>query len=125
VWNRNNQMMPNGGGLIAPYEALSATQGALIVPVLSNPNQYYVFSLEEGSFGGLDIFAGRLYYCIVDMTLDGGLGDVVAGQKEIPVDSILSEKMIAVQGDNCDIWLLVHDNINNNFKAYDITSEGI
>jgi len=101
IWNRNNEAMSNGMGLIAPYTAAGSDQGQLILPVIGNPNQYYVFSTENVAdyiFGG-DPFASRVFYSVVDMTLNNGLGDVVQGSKSILLDSLLtSEKMIGVPG---------------------------
>lgn len=137
IWNKNNEVMANGSGLMpAPtvqssgfpyYQGNSATQGSLIVPVISNPNQYYVFSAEEFENwdGGFASTGGRVFYSVVDMTLNNGLGDVVSNEKGILLDSNLSEKMTAVAGDNCDIWLLLHGEQNDTIKAYEITSAGI
>lgn len=132
VWNRNDQPMTNGKGLIAPYGSNASggqsSQGQLILPVIGNGSQYYVFSVEAGQdyiFNG-DPYAGRVYYSVVDMTLNGGLGDVVSTQKKIPVDSIVSsEKMIAIPGSNCSVWLLLHNMEDNKFKAYRIDNNGI
>lgn len=131
IWNKNHQIMPNGSGLIAPYGSNSgnqSSQGQLIVPVIGNADRYYVFSQEACTdylFGG-DPYASRLYYSVVDMSLAGGLGDVVTGQKKILLDSgLTSEKMIAIPGDNCDLWLLVHKIEDATFKAYNITATGI
>lgn len=143
IWNRNNQIMPNGYGLMpvpintfcsqvidpdddnsgANVASADASQGALIVPVLNNPNQYYVFSLQRTC--SADPAASRLFYSVVDITLNGGLGDVVTGEKGILVDSALAEKMVAIPGDNCDMWVLVHGSQNNIFKAFDITADGV
>jgi hypothetical protein len=134
IWNKNGQVMPNGYGLmqcsIQGHDTIlkgwSTTQGALIAPVIDSPNQYYVFNLEQREyFQAPDSAACRLFYSIVDMSLNGGNGDVVFGQKSIPIDSQLSEKMIAVADGNCGLWLLVHGIGNNIFKAYHITSAGI
>lgn len=103
--------------------AMGASQGSLIMPVLNNPNQYYVFSLQRLCIQ--DAGAGRLFYSVVDMSLNGGLGGVVPTQKAILLDSALSQQMIAIPGDNCDIWLMVHGNQNDTFKAYNITIAGI
>lgn len=131
VWNKNHQIMPNGSGLIAPYASNTGTQssqGQLILPVIGNPDRYYIFSQEASTdyiYGG-DPFASRLYYSVVDMTLNGGLGDVVTGQKKIQLDSgLTSEKMIAIPGENCNLWLLVHKIEDATFKAYEITASGI
>jgi len=105
----------------------NAPQGALILPVLNNPHQYYVFVMSGSSAfifgsGGWDF---RLNYSIVDMTLNGGLGDVVPGKAHVHLDSALDCAMAAVPGDNCDIWLLVHSRTSTTFKAYEITASGI
>jgi hypothetical protein len=39
VWNANNQLMPNGSGLLGGFFT-SATQGALIVPFPDNNKKY-------------------------------------------------------------------------------------
>lgn len=132
IWNKNNQVMPNGAGLITPYTSnangTQSDQGQLIVPVIGNPQQYYVFSMQtvgDFYFNG-DPQACRLYYSVVDMSLNNGLGDVVSGQKTIPVDSALTgNKMIAVPGNDCNIWLITHTITGNTFKVYEITENGI
>jgi len=131
IWNRNHQLMPSGSGLIAPYasnDGTQSSQGQLILPVVSNPDQYYVFSMQAVTdyLQNGDINASRLYYSVVDMTLDGGLGDVVPGKKGILLDSVLtSEKMIAVRGTECNVWLLVHNVEDNTFKAFNVGDTGI
>src|SRR5690606_32290837 len=100
-----------------------------------DPDRYYVFSLQSFTL------IPHLYYSVVDMTLDGGLGDVDTTEKMILVgDSTvpLSRSMMAIPGENCDIWLLVHpafDTFSNYFShqsafdtcffAYHITEAGI
>lgn len=117
VWNRNNEVMPNGAGL-APFSCLSTTQAAVIVPVNGSATQYYLFSLEH------ILASGRLAYSIVDMSLDGGLGDVLPSAKGILIDSGFSEKMMVVRG-QCCMWLLLHKVDNPEFYAYKITGAGI
>ncbi len=126
IWNKNHNVMSGGAGLIAPYATGSTTQAALIVPVINNPDRFYVFSLEEGE--GLlngDVTSGRLFYSVVDMNLDNGLGGVALADKHIALDSGLAEKMTAVAGDNCNIWLLVHNNTGTSHKVYEITDTGV
>lgn len=132
IWDKNGHAMPNGYDLIAPHTAIRGA--AVIVPFVNNPNKYYVFSHEniDGVLGG-DLFAGRLYYCVVDMRLNGGLGDVVSGKKTIPVDSSLGNKLVVVPGNDCNLWLVAHkydtsfyftDTNTNKFLVYDITDTG-
>lgn len=127
VWNRNGDTMLNGNNLTGLPDSFitptaSTTQGTIIVPVPDSAGKYYIFSLSENEEG---LKAGRLYYSVVDMDLDGGLGDIVVGRKGIIIDSGLTEKMTAVVGDRCDIWLLVHSISDTAYKAFEITDAGI
>ncbi|WP_118972897.1 T9SS type B sorting domain-containing protein [Taibaiella koreensis] len=137
-WNADNEVMLNGDMLMGNYgppsnmnqdPLSSTTQGVCIVPFINEPGKYYLFSLDGPTNWqiGPQPNAPFLYYSVVDMSLDGGLGGIVPGQKNIPLGNNipLSESMIAIPGDNCDIWLVVHDYINPIFKAYHITQAGV
>ncbi len=126
VWNSAGNIMPGSAAGLIPYSTWSTTMATLIVPVLSNPNQYYVFSIEEAEdFLTGDAGAMRMYYCIVDMTLAGGLGNVVPGTLGTFFASPVGEKQIVIPGNNCDLWLVNHGRGNKNFYAYNITNTGI
>lgn len=125
-WNSNNTIMPNGNGLLGnPSGSYSTAQGVCIVPVPEDANKYYLFSLE-GTDGNPST-AFKLYYSIVDMSLNNGAGDIVSSGKNIVLDSnsLYSECMLAVQGDNCDLWLVLHMKNTPVFKSYHITASGI
>lgn len=135
IWDRNHNPMPNGviGGLsgITPSNegslSWNTSQGVLILPVLDNPNRYYLFALN----GSMDVclfwapISHKLMYSVIDMSLNGGLGDVISGMKNLPADSALGGMMTAVPGNDCNIWLLTHDRDNPVYKAYEITINGI
>jgi gliding motility-associated-like protein len=128
VWDKNGNIMPNGIDLtpfattIVPAPTGSTTQGALIVPVPASTSRYFVFSMTCLELG---TSALRLYYSVVDMNLNGGLGDVIPAEKSILVDSVLSERMTAVVGQWCNIWLLTSTDAGPAIKAYEITANGI
>ncbi len=115
--------MPNGSNLLGSSGYSSSTnQGAAIVPVIDSPGKYYLFSLRNFNFS-TDTMSG-LSYSIVDMNLNGGLGDVVV--KNITLDKgPLQESMVVVPGSNCDVWLFVHPHHDTIFKAFHITREGV
>ncbi len=139
VWDRNGNVMPNGHRLI-PFQppvyqtgyvtpTSSSAQGVIIVPMPGNEDKYYIFSLTAQEYYR-QYSAGNLYYSIVDMSLNGGAGDIVPNSKGILIDSFLAEKMTAVVGDRCDnIWLLTCGFTTifspSQFKAYSITPSGI
>lgn len=127
-WNQNDAIMPNGTGLLGNSinTYYSTTQGVCIVPMPGDAQKYYLFSLESSALFDAPTSL-NLYYSIVDMSLDNGIGDIVSSSKNTVLDgnSMLSESMVAIQGNNCDVWLLVHTRQTPTFKAYHITAEGI
>lgn len=123
-WTSNNTVMPNGSDLLGnPTGLYSTTQGVCIVPVPGETQKYYLFSLETSTTAT----PVQICYSIIDMSLNNGLGDIIAGTKNTILDntSILSEGMIAIQGNNCDVWLMLHTKTTPVFKAYHITTSGI
>ncbi|WP_162902906.1 PKD domain-containing protein [Taibaiella koreensis] len=131
VWNRSHLVMPNGAALISDisypaYGPTSSTaQGALIVPMPGQPSRYYIFSLTSIELGGN---SGRLYYSVVDMSLNGGMGDVVAAGKGTLLDSMNTEHMTGVAGDHCNIWVLtlsVSNATTEHIKAFEVNDAGV
>ncbi len=120
AYDRNHQVMPNGDSLLQE-QWCNSTMQTCIVPVIDSPGVYYVFSIPCISKP-----APNLYYSIVDMSLNNGLGDVRSGQKTISLNTgPISEAVIAIPGNNCDIWLMVHKINRPEFLAFHITKEGI
>lgn len=121
VWNANNQIMPNGTGLLGGTTALlSSTTAAVIVPKPSSNSLYYIVTIDE-QFNG-----NGVRYSVVDMTLNGGLGDIVAGQKNIFLFQTNSEKLEVVPAsDALSYWLITHDNPGNTFFSFKIDNSGI
>lgn len=124
-WNRSHQVMPNGSGLLG-NTSVSTTDGVCVVPMIDSPGKYYLFSMTGPTGAGGDP-NGALYYSVVDMALEGGMGNIESGRKNIVLDTdtLMSEGMTAIPGNNCDIWLLVHAYVEPVFKAYHITREGV
>jgi len=133
IWNRNHQLMPNAIDLLGDD---SSTQSAIIVP-LQGTSVYYVFTVDDG-FNAVSQYG--INYTVVDMSLDGGLGDVVSGQKNIPLVSHAGEKIAAVANAAKDgYWVVVfapssnssgipYDVTgmeNNTFYAFEVKSSGI
>lgn len=121
VWDATNTLMPNGTGLFGSF---SSTQSSLVVPHPTDSDIYFIFTLYRN--GDYEIGHKGLCYSVVDMSLNGGLGDIISGQKNIELNNPNTEKITAVKHSNgVDIWVLTHDWGNNNFLAYQISSSGI
>jgi gliding motility-associated-like protein len=123
VWSSNNTAMPNGTGLLG-LDANNTYygQGAMIVPFVNDTNKYYVFSLNSNYENDL---LDNLYYSVVDMSLNSGMGDVVSGQKNIWLANGMGSAMKAVAGDDCNIWVLTHLRDTNVFKAFEVNAAGV
>jgi len=131
VYDRNNNRMPNGFGL---YGDPSSTQSGLIVPKPQDPDIYYIFTVDT-RFQGDDDFGFN--YSEVDMTLNGGLGDVT--QKNINLLQDSSEKISAVLKDcqTQSIWVVTLANefgtpvppntpsAFDTFHAFEVTTTGV
>ncbi len=117
VYNSSHALMPNGTGLLGHF---TCTQSALIVPKPGSTTLYYIFTMA-----GYSLSHG-FCYSIVDMTLDGGNGDVIAKNTTV-LDSIpLTEKLAAtLHANGQDVWVAVHENYTDAFYAYPVTASGI
>ena len=116
VWNRNHVTMPNGTGLLGDY---SSTQSSIIVPNPGDINKYYIFTTAINT---------GFRYSEVDISLGGGLGDIVSATKNqlLIANSISTEKLIAARHCNGkDFWVITHTANDNKFYVYLINSLGI
>ena len=96
VWDQNHTIMPNGYGLAGHF---SSTQSAVIVKKPGSLTNYYIFTLD-GIGSGFSISWDGLYFSEVDMTLNGGLGDVVSTNKNTLVVSHTAEKIAVIKHEN-------------------------
>lgn len=136
VWNKENEVMENSSGMdigqlqfFGEEYGSSLTQGVIIIPYPENFNKYYVFYIAYQFFPVEEL---GLRYAVVDMSLNGGLGEVT--EKNISIyDSLTCEKLQAVKHANGrDWWLLARqkpytlEGINEiQFIRFLITSDGI
>ncbi len=131
VWNRNHHIMPLlTGGVpgyqaplsptigyppLMPWNGTNAAQATAIARMPADTNKYFVFSLSTG---------GQLYYSVVDMTLEGGLGDIMPGKRSIVLTTGLTEKLTVVKGCN-NIWVVVRARNSNEYRAFEIKDTAI
>jgi gliding motility-associated-like protein len=123
IWDRNAQVMPNGGGLLGDR---TRSQPVLAVPhpdpALSQ--RWFVFYLTAVG----DTTALR--YSLVDMSLRGGLGDVVGGGRNLPVPSLgaalgYTGKLTASKAcSGRDYWIWLHKAGSAEFVRIPLTATG-
>lgn len=120
VWNKMNQLMDGGDTIIGRgwYNEL------IIIPFPGSTSKYYLFTAGVTSFLGL-------YYSVIDMNENGGLGKVI--QKNVSIHSYETwDGLTAIKHANGrDWWLITKDNRSgspngsNVFTKYLITDIGI
>ena len=141
IWNANHKTMPNGSGLLGHS---SSTQSAIIVPNPLNPKIYYIFTVDQpndkNADGNVltnvdDKSNDGLNYTEVNMSLNGGLGDVNPLKKNIHLITYnpnnaeeaalkCSEKITAVQhNDGNSYWVVTH--FTDSFYAFNVTASGV
>ncbi len=113
VFDKNDAFLTNG-----LKGNPSTTQSGVIVPSPASPDQFYIFTAsEQASPNGIN-------YNIIDMTLNGGLGQITSLNNQLLAPSC--EKITAaLQPNGKDVWVIVHAWGTNEFYAYPLTSLGV
>lgn len=115
IWNRNNQVMLDGSGLLGEE---GASQSALIIQRPNLPNQYYVITISAS--------ANTAAYSVVDMTLDGGNGGVVAATKNTLFAFDVLPKITGTRHcSSSNFWIILQNALGPGFSSYLVTTTGI
>ena len=133
VWDRQHQIMPNGTGL---FGDTSSTASAIIIPKPTEPNIYYIFTVDRPSyFLNPDDPITGLNYSKVDMDLNNGMGDIVTSEKNVHLVTYntgnsqeseykCSEKITAVtHSDGSSIWVITQ--FINRFYVFNVDENGV
>lgn len=115
VWNKFHVTMPNGAGLFGDF---SSAQAAVIVKKPGTENIYYIFTTNPFETDG------GFRYSIVDVTANGGWGEVTA--KNILLNNSVCEKVSVIRHANGqDVWIVTHLYDSNAFYAVQVTASGL
>jgi len=120
IYDRNHQIMPNGSGI---YGNANSTQSVIFVKKPGEDSLYYLFSARR-YYPPLSL---GLFYSLVDLRLNNGLGDVAPGMKNIPIDgggSVNKRLQVIRHHNNKDVWIVTFDTLNR-YLAYFIDINGI
>jgi len=114
VYNRQNQVMPNGNLMI---DASSSTQ-KITVPLPGSDSLWYLFiPMSSDIVSPLGDTTTKLLMSLVDMSLDGGNGDVVIKNQNILQPT--TEKVVATHHCNgVDWWIVGHEAGSNRFFSW-------
>ena len=121
IYNSQFQLMDNGDSIKSD---LSETQGSLIIPFPNDNNKYYLFQIQY-NFPPDTVLGLCLYYSIIDLSMNDGLGKVISKNILLQQDS-MEEKLTAVKhGNGNDWWVITHLSNSDLFNIYYVSSSGI
>jgi hypothetical protein len=133
IANATNDTMQNGNNLTPgayannwKHDGFRNSQGAVIVPFPGDSSKYYLFHETIDLMGNTVIPCQNLFYSVIDMNLDGGLGSVTLKNNVLLHDTITYGALTVCKHSNGrDWWLLCHQAHTNLFIEYLITPSGI
>jgi hypothetical protein len=113
MYDVNNTLMPGSVGMFANPSSAEIN----ICPIPGDPDRYYVIYNAETCTG--------LFYSIVDMTLNGGLGDVTDLNTPITTTGNYAEGMeiVRIPCSADSLWYLAY-NCNEGLERFAVTSAG-
>ena len=123
VWDRTFKTMPYSPALEGD---LGVSQPCLIVPQPGGTNLYYIFTVDVMAFKPDNTYQTRgLKYSVVNMTLNGGLGNGTA-EWNVSLLSPVCQKLTAVFHQNGkDVWVIAHKWDSDEFHAFLLTAQGL
>ncbi len=104
IWNREHDIMMNGEDLAGGGDRI-ATQRVLIVKQPGSDNIYFVFIVGRGTYTSNGLRG--LWYSVVDINGDNGLGEVIERDVFLNAAWDAQEKLFAANHQNNeDIWII-------------------
>lgn len=108
--NRNHDTMANGHGLLAGW---TCPNPCIAFPKPGDLGKYYLFTVG----GGQGTVRYGAEYSIIDMSLDNGFGDIIPGQKNIPLlaaDSTFETIAAIKHGSRDAYWVILRNHRSPN-----------
>ena len=132
IANANDDSMQNGDGLNpSPFTTdhsfggLTIPQANLVIPYPGDSTKYYLFHTTSDDRGST-YAAYFLYYSLIDMTLDNGLGAVVQKNVVVSNDTVIPGRLIGCKHANGrDWWIVQHEYKTGFINKFLVTPYGI
>jgi hypothetical protein len=120
VANRNHDIMPNGDSLYnyqsqwdLYFTGNTTPQGALILPFPGDTNLFYLFHVSH-NYSGILTPPQHLFYSVIDMRLNNGLGDLILKNQVVLSDSLWTGFLTATRHANGRDWWLISNRFRTN-----------
>lgn len=128
IYNKKGQIMPNGENISAGGRGTA--KSSIITKVPGAQYRYWVIIA-----GGIDLFVSELRYTEVDIRLNDGFGGIVAGKKNLLIQTeVFMGIALADHANGVDKWLILnkgrkHINFivppSNTYEFYLVSNSGI
>jgi hypothetical protein len=133
IANAIHEPMENGGVNPGEYAddhsvyGYILDQGAIAIPMPESDSLYYLFHLSKDyPIGELSYHCPELYYSLIDISHNNGLGKVIEKNVLIIEDTLDAGKLTATKHANGkDWWILVRQYNKNSYYSLLISPEGI
>ena len=125
VYNTNHVYMSNGDGLVSngASDGYRLPQSVSAMPYPGHPGQYILIAIED--FNN-DAVGHKLFYHIIDMQAENGLGKVILKRQLLVQDSLTWGQIAAVKHANGrDWWFIVARHDSNEYYIGSITPSGV
>ncbi len=131
VYNKNNNVMVNGNDLFGISTMVnSSDQSSIILPNPQNINQYYLFYIagnrlanDHPSMYINNVSEMGLRYAIIDMSLNGGLGEVITKNNILFNNSGTNALTSTFANTNNSFWVVSGN--NGQFFSYKLDANGL
>jgi hypothetical protein len=133
IHNSQHLQIENGDSLnpgeladeFKPY-GYPLTGGSIAIPHPNQANKYYLFHQSMTRALALQNFVEHLYYTLIDMSANGGLGRVVLKNQILASDSLGGGQLQAVKhGNNRDWWLVQTMGNCNGYYVFLVAGDSI
>lgn len=115
IWNKNHTIMSNGQNMSTTQSGTFVQSSAIIAKPGSN-SIFYSFTVH--TYNGQS--AAGLYYSIIDLTKDNGLGAVTLKGKKI-LDKTDNKITAVLHKNGHYVWIITHQDESNKYYAYLLT----
>lgn len=123
VYNKLNNVMQNGSGLMGDFMYGNYGPSVIIIPRPGSTTTYYIFSINRNNSD--PSYPDALRYTTVISTLNNGEGGVI-NRNTIIMQKTFDAKITAVKHANGnDYWVIVHESNTNKFYAFLVSNAGV
>ncbi len=136
IFNKENNVMENGNNInpgpvhneycAGAFNTYVASNGAIALP--QSDSFYYLFHLSEVlklDQPIIDFYSDRLYYSVINMNSNNGLGKVMQKNKLIIEDTLHSGDLaVVIHSNNKDWWIINPKRYSNKYFKVLFVSDG-